>query len=381
MNVFQTIPYHYLRQHAFNMRWAEVPEGVIPLTAADSDIPFSSDISSAIIEASQQQLFPYSAPQGSVSFRSAMSHHFKKVKNCIIHPDEVLATNSAAGAIQDWCNHFLSKGDEVLIPDPVDFLLGYCAEKAGATVIRVPAQKHWNSELWESYVTPKTKAIILCHPHNPLGFYYNEKDLNNIREFIEKNQLLVLSDEVWSDIVLEGKFTSMRQLVPSAWVVYGMSKGFGLAGLRLGALIAPDASALQALMESQGYYRTVQGASSLSQVAGTAAMDSKNARTDFLKIVQRTMRVAVDRLNKEQTFFKVNQPDATFVLWLSHPDHLDSQLLAERMEKEAKVKLVPGLEQWFGPGAKGHIRMSCATTPEVMNEAITRIIDWVNHNV
>ncbi len=362
------------------MRWAEVPEGVIPLTAADSDIPFSSDISSAIIEASQQQLFPYAAPQGSLEFRTAMSTHFQKVKNCSIHPDEVLATNSAAGAIQDWCNQFLSKGDEVLIPDPVDFLLGYCAEKAGATVVRVPAQKQWDSALWSSYITSKTKAVLLCHPHNPLGFYYTESDLRDINEFILNNQLLVLSDEVWSDVIFSGKFTSMRQYVPSAWVVYGLSKGFGLAGLRIGALVAPNAATLQELMENQGYIKTVQGASSLSQIAASAAMNSKSARAEFLKTVHRSMQLAIVRLNKEQSFFKVNNPDSTFVLWLSHPEQLESQWLTERIEKEAKVKLVPGLEQWFGPGAKGHIRISCATTPEVMNEAISRIINWTKQN-
>ena len=380
MNYKSSIPYSFLKANAFNLRWAEVAEDVIPLTAADGDLPFSPEISQAIIRASENNLFPYGSAQGEIHFRSALVEHFKVAKSSSIHINQILATNSAAAAIQDWCYHFLQPGDEVLIPDPVDFLLGYCAEKAGAKVVRIPAKAQWKSEDWAAVVNEKTKAVIICHPHNPLGFHYSSEDLKAISLFVTENNLLLLSDEVWSDLVWDKPFESMLAQCPKAWVVYGLSKGFGLAGLRLGALIGPDAEGIQAVMNSQGYHRTTHGVSTLSQVAGTAALKSTHAGSDYRKPIGKTLKHAIHRLQNEQSFFQLQAPHATFVLWLGIPTNIDAGVLCVRLEKEAKVKLVPGLPQWFGPGAMGHVRMSCATSIEVMDEALNRIFHWMRTN-
>ncbi|MEN9394032.1 MAG: hypothetical protein RL362_253 [Bacteroidota bacterium] len=380
MNYKSSIPYTFLKANAFNLRWAEVAEGVIPLTAADGDLPFSPEISQAIIRASENNLFPYGSAQGEWHYRTAIAGHFAAAKSSKISVEQVLSTNSAAAAIQDWCYHFLQPGDEVLIPDPVDFLLGYCAEKAGAKVVRIPAKAQWKKEDWAAAVNQKTKAVIICHPHNPLGFHYSSEDLKAISQFVTENNLLLLSDEVWSDLVWDKPFESMLAHCPQAWVVYGLSKGFGLAGLRIGALIGPDAESIQAVMQSQGYHRTTHGVSTLSQVAGTAALNSQHAGSDYRKPIGKTLKHAIHRLQTEQSFFQLQAPQATFVLWLGIPTNTDAGVLCERLEKEAKVKLVPGLPQWFGPGALGHVRMSCATSIEVMDEALNRIFHWIRTN-
>ena len=380
MNYKSSIPYSFLKANAFNLRWAEVADDVIPLTAADGDLPFSSEISQAIIRASENNLFPYGSAQGEIHFRSALVEHFKASKSSKIEINQVLATNSAAAAIQDWCYHFLQPGDEVLIPDPVDFLLGYCAEKAGAKVVRIPAKAQWKKEDWATAVNEKTKAVIICHPHNPLGFHYQSEDLKNIADFVKEYKLQLLSDEVWSDLVWDRPFESMMTYCPQAWVVYGLSKGFGLAGLRIGALIGPDAESIQAVMNSQGYLRTTHGVSTLSQVAGTAALKSAYAGSDYRKPIGKTLKHTIHRLQNEQSFFQLQPPQATFVLWLGIPANWDSGELCQKLEKEAKVKLIPGLPQWFGPGAIGHVRMSCATSIEVMDEALNRIFNWIRIN-
>jgi bifunctional pyridoxal-dependent enzyme with beta-cystathionase and maltose regulon repressor activities len=120
--------------------------------------------------------------------------------------------------------------------------------------------------------------------------------------------------------------------------------------------------------------------STLSQVAGTAALISQHAGSDYRKPIGKTLKHAIHRLQTEQTFFQLQAPQATFVLWLCIPTNTDAGVLCERLEKEAKVKLVPGLPQWFGPGALGHVRMSCATSIEVMDEALNRIFHWIRTN-
>ncbi len=381
MTYKNSIPYSFLRSNAFNLRWAEVADDVIPLTAADGDLPFSPEISQAIITASENKLFPYGQPQGNLSFRESIAKYFKSNKSSTIHADQVLATNSAAAAIQDWCYHFLRPGDEVLIPDPVDFLLGYCAEKAGAKVKRIAAEPIWDSAKWQAAITEKTKAIMICHPHNPLGFHYDAESLLSISRFVKENNLMLLSDEVWSDLVWDRPFESMAKYCNQAWIVYGLSKGFGLAGLRIGALIGPNKNEIQSLMDTQGYSRTTHGVSTLSQVAARAALESTQAGKLYRKPIEQTLNHAIQRITSEQSFFQVARPSATFVLWLKIPKESNAEKLCQRLESEAKVKLVPGLPQWFGPGAEGHVRMSCATSIEVMDEALNRIFEWLKSNV
>ena len=380
MTYKNSIPYSFLKSNAFNLRWAEVADDVIPLTAADGDLPFSPEISQAIIKASENNLFPYGQPQGNLSFRESIAAHFKSNKSSSIQADQVLATNSAAAAIQDWCYHFLRPGDEVLIPDPVDFLLGYCAEKAGAKVNRIAAEPIWDAAQWQAAITEKTKAIMICHPHNPLGFHYDADSLLSISRFVKENNLMLLSDEVWSDLVWDRSFESMAKYCNQAWIVYGLSKGFGLAGLRIGALIGPNKNEIQSLMDTQGYSRTTHGVSTLSQVAARAALESTQAGKLYRKPIEQTLNRAIQRLASEQSFFQVTKPSATFVLWLKIPKESNAEKLCQRLESEAKVKMVPGLPQWFGPGAEGHVRMSCATSIEVMDEALNRIFDWLKSN-
>lgn len=377
MSYKKSIHFDYLSQNAFNMRWAEVAPDVIPLTAADSDLPIAKEIQNAIVKTVGHQLFPYGPAQGLMTFREAIAQHFKQLKNSQISADQVLATNSAATALQDWCYHFIKEGDEVLIPDPVDFLLGYCAEKAGGRVIRIAAQQNWNEEDWLGQLSSKTKAIFICHPHNPLGFSYSKASLEKISAFAKKHKLLLLSDEVWSDVILTDSFVSMAAVDKDCWVVYGLSKGFGLAGLRIGALIGPSLNLFE-VMESQGYVRTTQGVSTLSQIAATAALQSLTARTSFVDQMSSNINYVCQRLENEQQFFECKKPSSTFVVWLKHPEHWDTLELTKRIESEARVKLVPGLPIWFGPGANNHVRMSCATSHEVLEEALNRIISWTN---
>lgn len=377
MSYKKSIDLEYLSKNAFNMRWAEVAPDVIPLTAADSDLPIAKEIQTAIVETAEHLLFPYGPAQGLLTFREAIAQHYNHIKGSQISADQVLAVNSAATALQDWCYHFINEGDEVLIPDPVDFLLGYCAEKAGGLVIRIPAEQYWNEEAWLSQLSVKTKAIFICHPHNPLGFSYSKTDLEKISSFAKKHELLLLSDEVWSDVILTDSFVSMSAIDKDSWVVYGLSKGFGLAGLRIGALIGPSSNLLE-VMESQGYARTTQGVSTLSQIAATAALQSLTARTSFIDQMSKNINYVYHRFEQEQQFFECKKPSSTFVIWLKHPAHWDTLELTKRIENEARVKLVPGLPIWFGPGANNHIRMSCATSPEVLEEALNRIIAWTN---
>jgi aspartate/methionine/tyrosine aminotransferase len=206
----------------------------------------------------------------------------------------------------------------------------------------------------------------------------SKKQLETLSKWADEKGLVIISDEVWSDIVhTEESFTSIRAVNSNAWIVYGLSKGFGLAGLRIGAIIAPDAKQASLLSEKQGYARTIEGASTLSQIAAAAAIENGWAHTqEAVSLFKKNLEHAVIAFNKTD-FLSCEMPQGTFVLTVRHPSNWNTETLCERMANEAKVHVVPGLEKWFGPGAIGTFRISLATTPEIASEGIERICNWM----
>ena len=369
----------FLNKNAFNMRWACVEEGDIPLTAADWDIQVSGAVSEAVSAYLQFSSFPYGNNSGMKAFQNAIAFHFNQRKNANIQSEEVLATNSAAKAIDDVYSFLLKEGDEILIADPVDFLLAECARRKNVIIKRYQ-QRSNGIDLAEldSLVTSKTKALVICNPHNPLGYVLSKKQLETLSNWANEKGIVIISDEVWSDIVhTEEPFTSIRAVSSKAWVIYGLSKGFGLAGLRIGAIIAPSVEQAELLSEKQGYARTIEGASTLSQIAATAAIEKGWAHTqEAVSLFQKNLEHAVLAFNKSE-YLNCEMPQGTFVLTVRHPSTWNTEILCERLAHEAKIHVVPGLEKWFGPGAIGSFRVSLATTEDIAQEGIQRITNWI----
>lgn len=376
-----------LRSRAYNLRWATVVQGVIPLTAADPDLPIAPGIGEAIARYVATPHLSYGPAAGLPEFSRAVARHFADTKAAAIDAARVTATNSAASALMLVARHVVMPGDEVVVQDPVDFLVAESVRRAGATVRRWepdadgPDRGRFTLRGLKAAVTAATRAIAVCHPHNPMGTLLSPGEVRAIARFALENRLTVLSDEVWSDVVLDGRpFESFAAHAGGreglqAWVIYGLSKGYGLAGLRIGAVVAPDATAAAAFRAAQGFELTIEGASTLSQVAAVAALEGAGAwREAFLAHAAAQRDHAAERLSRLRGVRVGALPEATFVLFVDiSGTGLDEECVAQRLEVLAGVKVVPGSPRWFGAGAAGHIRLSLATTRGVLDEALDRI--------
>jgi len=365
-----------LRERAFNLRWATVAEGVIPLTAADPDLPVASEVTGAIADYIALPHLCYGPPRGLPDFRAAVATHFRLDKSAPVEPDRVIAANSAASAIALVARELIRPGDEVVIQDPVDFLVAESARRAGASLRRwIPEGGRFTLAGLAQAATERTRVISVCHPHNPLGTMWSEREVREIAAFARARDIAVLSDEVWSDVRLDGRgFTSFAG-ESGAWVVYGLSKGFALAGLRIGAVIAPDGASAETFALHAGFEHTIEGASTLSQVAATAALRHAGAwRADFLRHCALQRDRAMARLGALPGARVGIRPEATFVLFVDiRATGRSAETIAERLETHARVRVVPGSERWFGSGAAGHVRLSLATTTGLLEEALDRI--------
>ncbi len=371
-----------LRSRAYNLRWATLPEDVIPLTAADPDFPCAPEIAEAISTYAAERVFSYGPPQGLPAFREAIAQTMQTKRNIAVTAEKVLPVDSAAQGLFIVARYCLQPGDEAIIFDPVDFLFKRSIEAAGGTPVYFPidvATGTFSLELLRSLITPKTRLLCLCNPHNPSGKVFTHEELAALGQIAIEHDLWIMNDEIWSDIVFAPHtYTSMaavsEEIAARTITVHGFSKSFGLAGLRIGFIISPSAWIHEGIVDTSLVATTAYGVSTVSQVAGQAALEKAWYWVEnFLQHLTAMRNYTVERLNSFNGV-RCHQPEGCY---LAFPDiqetGMTSVQLSDYLLQQAKVAVVPGAEKWFGPGAEGHIRLCFSTSAGILREALDRI--------
>jgi aminotransferase len=377
-----SIDFHLLKTRAYNLRWATVTDGVIPLTAADPDFPSAPEIAEAIQRYAKDRYYCYGSPEGLSEFKESIAAHYQNKRNVPVSPEFAFPVNSAAYGIYITCKTFLIPGDEAIIFDPVDFLFRYSIEQVGAKAVSFaisPGNQNTDFNQLKSLITPATRMICLCNPLNPTGKVFTKQELTQLGQIACEYNLIILSDEIWSDIIFKPavfvSIASINQEIRERTVtITGFSKSYGLAGLRIGAVIAHNEIHFKLLMEASLHYSTIHGVSVISQIAATTAMNCCDTwLIDFLQHLTSTKDLIIQELNSIPGF-KCISPDGCYVAFTDITETgKSSQEMHDFLLKEAKVAVVPGLKEWFGKGAEGYIRMSFASSKEVVSEALYRI--------
>ncbi len=371
-----------LKKRAFNYRWAEVPEGTIPLTAADPDYPAAPEIRQAMMDYVQDGYFSYTPKLGYPEFSESIAARLWDRKGEKIDPKQILPIDSAARGMYIIAKAVLKPGDEMIVFDPVDYLFRESCLAAGGKVVLFPARLKDGyidlSEL-ERYITARTRMIGLCNPHNPYGVLYRPEDLELIMSLCEKYNLYIMNDEIWSDIVYpEEPFCSIYTLGSDrcgrVMSVFGFSKSFGIAGLRAGCVYTTSAELFERIVECSDVLSTAGGIASISQVAGKACMDSCYYWVDeFLVHLKKNRDYAVERLNG-MPLIKAYSPHATYLLYVDVSAFgMTAEAFTEYMKEHVRLAVVSGGEKFFGKGSEGHIRICFATSHEILKEGLNRL--------
>lgn len=369
-----------LRRRAFNLRWAEQPDDVIPLTAADPDLACPPAVRDAIVDYTMAGNFAYGPARGLPEFRDAVAEHLRVRRATPAGPDDILATDSAASALFLVARALLEPGDEVVIFDPVDFLFAASTEAAGGVVRRVPFTREAGLDLdaLEAAIGPRTRVLALCNPHNPFGRIMRADALAAVARLAEKHDLTIVSDEIWADIVYERPCPSVAALDPEisrrTVVVGGFSKTYGLAGLRIGYVRTDDRRLRDRIFDTSHAEKTAYGAVTLSQIAAAAALrEGQPWYRAFIAHLAAMRDHLCDRLDALPGL-RCPRPEATYLAFprILIPG-LCAERLAERLLTHARVAVVPGAARWFGPGAERHVRLAFATDRPTIDAALERI--------
>ncbi len=378
-----SVPLALLRERAFNLRWAQQAPDMIPLTAADPDFPVCPAIQEQLVRYVREGVLSYAPPQGLPAFREAVSAWMRETRAIDCTADAIFATDSAASALSVAARASLNPGDEVFIPDPVDFLFAHTIRRTGGVPVWISLDRDTSADAFiarmERRITPRTRMLWLCNPHNPLGIVHTREWLRSVAEWAIRRGLRILSDEIWSDIVYTphrhvSTASLSEEIAANAVTVYGFSKNFALAGLRVGCIICTDTRWREQMIAASDAGSTVYGVSVLSQVAAAAALsEGRQWLTEFVGHLQAQRDYAVHRLSQWPGAV-TRSPQGTYVVF---PDiralSEDAEPLCDYLREHARVALVPGSAQWFSPAACGHLRICFATSHGILRAAFDRL--------
>lgn len=293
--------------------------------------------------------------------------------------DHVEVTNggSEANFVTMW--HLVEPGDEVVSMVPNYGQTLGLAEAFGGTLKPWPlrldeAAGRWRVDLdgLEALVTPRTRVIILCNPNNPTGARFGEADLDGICRIAAKHGSWILSDEIYRGAELDGVET------PSVWgrydraiVTSGLSKAYGLPGLRIGWIAgAPN---LVAATWSYHDYTSI-GPGALSDfLARTALQPHVRARVlaRTRGILNTNLPVIRAWLDAHADWFAYVPPDAGAIVYARYRDPINSTDLVERLRTEKSVLIVPG--DHFG--MDGHLRIGFGDETRYLRDGLDRLAD------
>jgi aminotransferase len=355
-------------------------EGVISLGVGEPDFVTSWSVREAAILSLEQGFTSYTANAGLLDLRKEISTYLQKnFQVSYAAESEIIVTVGASQAIDIALRAIINPGDEVIVIEPCFVSYAPLVSLAGGNPVSVQAspEDHFkiNPTQLEKAITSKTKAIMLCSPNNPTGTLLSKSELESIAGIAKKYDLLVLSDEIYAELVYDEEYTSfasLQDMKERTLLISGFSKGFAMTGWRLGFVCAP-VEFTQAMLKIHQY--SLMCAPTMAQFAALEAL--KNGRDDvneMQKSYRQRRNYFVQSLN--ELGLTCHVPGGAFYAFPSVKNTgLTSEEFAEKLLLQEKVAVVPG--NIFGVSGEGYVRCSYASSMDQLQEAVKRIKSFV----
>lgn len=368
------------RKKTNSQKWEKyVGRDIIPLWVADSDFETAPEIVDALQKRVAHGIFGY-AEQPSNDVSKAIQDHLKSQYNWTINQDWIVPLPSLVSGLSLSCLMTESRGDEVIIPQTIYPPFKYVLDNTKRIGVQIPMQlvSSSDNERWildfdalEKAITPKTKLLLFCNPQNPAGTVYTKTELEQLHYICEKHNLLICSDEIHCDLILEEnkKHTPLATLNDDAKnrsiTLMAASKTFNIAGLGFGFTIIPNPilrDRFKILVRQK-----MPDINVLAQTATVAAFTKgENWRLQQIKYLRANRDYLLEEINAIDGI-KMYPLEATFLAWIDVSKlRLDDP---ETFFEEAGVGISAG--KYFGDN--NFIRLNFACRRSLLEEAVSRI--------
>ena len=360
---------------------AATMDDVISLSVGEPDFPTPWSIRKAGIETLQKGKTKYTSNWGLVKLREEISNYMKRKLSLTYCPnDEILVTVGGSEAIDACIRAVIAPGDEVIIPQPSYVCYEPMTALAGGVpvIINVKAENDFKvtAEELKAVITDKTKLLILPYPCNPTGAIMEREDLQALYDVIKDKNILVLSDEIYSELTFGGRShvspACIEGMKERTVIVNGFSKAYSMTGWRMGWVCGPE-EIISQITKIHQY--AIMCAPTTSQYAAIEAL--KNCDDDvayMMKQYNMRRRIMVKGFN--DIGLTCNEPKGAFYAFPSiKSTGMTSEEFCERLLYAKNVAVVPGTA--FGDSGEGFIRASYCYSVEHINEAIKRIGEFL----
>jgi aminotransferase len=361
-------------------------EGVIHFEHGEPSFSTPMHSIEAATRAMKDGLTHYGSTPGSLELRNAIFQKLTRENGLPIGgPEEVLVVSGTQEAMFLAAMAFLQTGDEALILDP--YYPAYFEDTliAGArpVPVRLSADNGYRieAEYLEQYVTPETRMVWLNSPANPTGHVFSKRDLEEVAAVVERNDLLVFSDEIYEKLIYDGvehvSIGSLPGMEGRVITANGFSKCYAMAGWRIG-YVAADKKLLDVM--STLHYYTVLCSNTIAQRAALAALiGPQDCVRDMVREYDQRRLAVLEALRKIEGISFILPRGAFYVFPNISRFSKNDETVAETLIQQFSVATVPG--SGFGRGGSGHLRLSYSVPMAEIEEGLNRFQKGLQHFV
>ena len=357
---------------------------VINLSVGEPDFNTPEHIIQAGKEAMDKGFTKYTAGPGMIELRQAICKKLFIENGLTFTPDQVLVSNGEKQSLYTACQALFDRGDEVIVFSPywVSFPEFVRLADAEPIIVSTDPNNEFEPNFNElvSKINSKTKGMIINSPSNPTGGVWSSDAIDKILEISKKNNLIVISDECYEQLVFNGQYISAEKLNnynTEVVTCMSLSKTYAMTGWRVGYTVG-NKNIIRAMSKLQG--QATSCANSIGQKAAIAALTGDQKCVESMRNKYKERRDLMIRLLKEIQGVKCMIPGGAFYAFPDFSYYLgknyngekinDSFKLCDYILDVARVVSVPG----DGFGAPGHIRFSYAVSKDTIREGVDRVV-------
>ena len=358
---------------------------VIGFGAGEPDFDTPAHIKEAAVKALNEGFTKYTPASGTLALKEAVCRKFKRENNLDYTANQIVVSNGAKHSLVNAFTAICNPRDEVIIPAPFWVSYPEMVKLADGVPVFIETTEEnrfkFTVEQLEKAITPKTRALVLNSPSNPTGMLYTKEELSAIAEVVVKNNIYVISDEIYERLIYDGLehtgIASLGEAVKNLTIIVnGVSKTYSMTGWRIG-FTASNAQIAKVMGNVQSH--GTSNPNSIAQVAAVAALDGPQQDVEMMKqaFVERR-NYMVERINSIAGV-SCSKPQGAFYVMMNIKNILGKSFygkvvtnadeFAEMLLEKANVALVPGA----GFGAEGYVRLSYAISMENIKEGLDRI--------
>jgi len=370
------------RSNSNSIKWQFYPKDVLPMWVADMEFPAPKPILRALHKAVDHGVLGYEMP--SKALQETAASRMDKLYRWQVKPEAVVAVTGIVSGFSVAVRIACTPKKGVLVQTPVYNEFHEVKNNIGIPLLEAPLIKHVNGNIlsyeidWDIFEKQVKKAgmFLLCNPHNPLGIIFSRKDLLKMAELCIRNNVLIVSDEIHSELMMgDNKFSPLAKLsaeiAKHTITLISPSKTFNVAGLFCGFAIITDKELRERFEKEVNHLRMHVG--SLGLIAAQSAFSG--ACDGWLKELLRYLTGNRDFLVEYVTEYmpqvRLTIPAATYLGWL---DFTQTKIVGSPYEfflKNAKVAASEG--KIFGESGEGHIRLNFGTSRNLLEQGLEQM--------